>query len=247
MIRMMEKKLEDIQMKPLGESAITVQFGTEISPFINKKVKALALKLQHESFSGFIECTPAFASVTVFFDPFIVKQAYGEKEKSSFQIVRAILEQALETLVENEESAPRIIEIPVCYGGDFGPDLDFVAAHNQLSADEVIHLHASARYPVYMIGFAPGFPYLGGLSEKINAPRHPSPRTSIPAGSVGIAGSQTGVYPISTPGGWQLVGRTPMALFRPDRDQPSVLSAGDIVKFVPITREEYDQYQERWQ
>ncbi|WP_082220328.1 5-oxoprolinase subunit PxpB [Domibacillus robiginosus] len=234
-------------MKPLGESALTVQFGTEISSFINKKVKALATKLHSESFSGFIECTPAFASVTVFFDPFIVKRTYGENEKSSFQIVRAILEQILETLVEEVESTPRIVDIPVCYGGDFGPDLDFVAAHNQLSADEVIHLHASAQYPVYMIGFAPGFPYLGGLSEKINAPRRPSPRTSIPAGSVGIAGSQTGVYPISTPGGWQLIGRTPMALFRPDRDQPSVLSAGDIVKFVPITKEEYDQYQERWQ
>ncbi len=244
---MMKKKLEEIQMKPLGEAAITVQFGTEINSFINKKVKALATKLQHESFSGFIECTPAFASVTIFFDPFIVKQAYGKIGKSSFQIVQAILERMLETLVEEEESTPRIVDIPVCYGGDFGPDLDFVAGHNHLSTDEVIHLHASAEYPVYMIGFAPGFPYLGGLSEKINAPRRPSPRTSIPAGSVGIAGSQTGVYPISTPGGWQLIGRTPMALFRPDRDLPSLLSAGDIVKFVPITVEEFEQYQERVQ
>lgn len=247
MIQTIKNNLEEIQMKALGESAITVQFGAEISPSINKKVKALASKLQHESFSGFIECTPAFASVTVFYDPFIVKQAYGEKAKTSFQIVHAILERMLEVLVEEEESKPRIVEIPVCYGNDFGPDLDFVAAHNNLSVDEVIHLHASAEYPVYMIGFAPGFPYLGGLSEKIHAPRRPSPRTSIPAGSVGIAGSQTGVYPISTPGGWQLIGRTPMALFRPDRDQPSVLSAGDIVKFIPITKEEYDQYQERWQ
>ncbi|WP_046174755.1 5-oxoprolinase subunit PxpB [Domibacillus indicus] len=243
----MKKEREEIHIKPLGESAVTVQFGTEINSFINKKVKALATKLQNDSFSGFIECTPAFSSVTVFFDPFVVKQAYGEKEKTSFQIVRAILERMLKTFVEEKESTPQIVEIPVCYGGDFGPDLDFVAEHNGLSADEVIRLHASAQYPVYMIGFAPGFPYLGGLSEKINAPRRPSPRTSIPAGSVGIAGSQTGVYPISTPGGWQLIGRTPMALFRPDRDQPSVLSAGDIVKFAPITKEEYEQYRERLQ
>lgn len=244
MIQPIQKKFKMIQIKPLGETALTVQFGKELSISSNQKVKALCLKLQEKAFPGFIECVPAFVSVTVFYDPFVVKQSYKAENTPSL-IVQGILEDMVETLVEPENSSSRTIEIPVCYGGEFGPDLEFVAEHNRLLAEEVIRLHTFAEYPVYMIGFAPGFPYLGGLSNKINAPRRSSPRTSIPAGSVGIAGNQTGVYPISTPGGWQLIGRTPVALFKPNSDQPSLLAAGDIVKFKSITREEYEQYRER--
>lgn len=246
-IQTIKEELENIEIKPLGETALTVQFGTKISSSSNQKVMALGKKLQLESFPGFIEYTPAFSSLTVFYDPFAVKKAYIEQEKSPFFIVSAIVERMILTLVETKNNDSRTVEIPVCYGGDFGPDLEFVAAHNQLSVHEVIQLHAAAEYPVYMIGFAPGFPYLGGLSEKLASPRRSSPRASIPAGSVGIAGTQTGVYPISTPGGWQVIGRTPMALFQPDQEQPSVLAAGDTVKFIPITKEEYKQYQERSQ
>jgi inhibitor of KinA len=139
---------------------------------------------------------------------------------------------------------PRVVEIPVCYGGEFGPDLGYVAEHNQLSVEEVIEIHTSGQYLVYMIGFAPGFPYLGGMSERIMAPRRQSPRLAIPAGTVGIAGMQTGVYPIETPGGWQLIGRTPLALFRPQDNPPSLLQSGDIVRFCQISDKEYEEYKE---
>ena len=143
----------------------------------------------------------------------------------------------------------RTVSIPVCYGGEFGPDLEYVARHNNLTTDEVIHIHSSGEYLVYMIGFAPGFPFLGGLSPKIATPRRPSPRATIPAGSVGIAGMQTGVYPIETPGGWQLIGRTPQKLFLPNENPPSLLQAGDVVKFCPISFQEYQEsvYKEQLQ
>lgn len=176
--------------------------------------------------------------------PFLVYQAYGEENTSLFDIVTRLLKDRLKRIEDQESPVVRKVTIPVCYGGDYGPDLAFVAQYNNLSEREVIHLHSSGTYPVYMIGFAPGFPYLGGLPKQLNAPRRPSPRASIPAGSVGIAGSQTGVYPISTPGGWQLIGRTPIKLFQPERKEPSVLSAGDIVVFKPITDNEFDEYQE---
>jgi inhibitor of KinA len=133
------------------------------------------------------------------------------------------------------------VEIPVCYGGDFGPDLKSVADRNGLTPDEVVTIHCKSTYPVYMIGFAPGFPYLGGMSERISAPRLDTPRERIPAGSVGIAGTQTGVYPIETPGGWRLIGRTPLRLFDAVRDPPSLLQAGDRVRFTAIERGEFDR------
>lgn len=137
-----------------------------------------------------------------------------------------------------------VIEIPVCYGEEFGPDLEFVANHNGLTPEEVIRIHSSAEYLVYMVGFAPGFPYLGGMPEAIAAPRRPSPRLAIPAGSVGIAGKQTGVYPIETPGGWQIIGRTPIALFVPDSNPPTILASGDRICFRPISRQEYMERKE---
>lgn len=132
-------------------------------------------------------------------------------------------------------------EIPVCYGGELGPDLPEVAAAHGLSEEEVVEIHASADYLVYMLGFAPGFAYLGGLPKRIATPRRRTPRLSIPAGTVGIAGDQTGVYPIATPGGWQLIGRTPDPLFLPDAMPPALLRAGDIVRFRPISRAEFDR------
>ncbi|OMP68168.1 kinase inhibitor [Domibacillus epiphyticus] len=237
-----------IEMKPLGDSAVVVKFGTDINSVVHRKVKALTLKLQHHSFKGFIECVPAFASVTVFYNPLIVKRSYDTgKNKSPFDIVSFMMEEIVKELVEDQEENPRIVEIPVCYGGEYGPDLQFVADENHMSIEEVIKIHSSGEYLVYMIGFAPGFPYLGGLSEKIATPRRSSPRVSIPVGSVGIAGNQTGVYPISTPGGWQLIGRTPAALFQPEHNPPSLLASGDVVKFVPITVDEYEKYQETTQ
>ena len=228
----------------MGDAAAVVQFGSEISPLLQQKVQAFAHVIEEEPFTGCLEYTPAFTGVTVFYDPFLVYQAYGGEHTSSFDIVTKLLKDRLKRIESQESLIVRKITIPVCYGGVYGPDLAFVAQHNNLSEREVIHLHSSGTYPVYMIGFAPGFPYLGGLPDQLNAPRRSSPRASIPAGSVGIAGRQTGVYPLSTPGGWQLIGRTPIKLFQPERKEPSVLSAGDIVVFKPIADNEFDEYQE---
>lgn len=226
--------VSSVDLMPLGDTAVVVQFGRTINPETHRKVKNLATYLERHPFCGMVEYIPAFTTVTVFYDPL----------RLPYQTVCRKLEQIVAELGDAADSRPRIVEIPVCYGGELGPDLEFVADHNGLTPDEVIAIHSGGEYLVYMIGFAPGFPYLGGLSDRIAAPRRPSPRLAIPAGSVGIAGMQTGVYPIETPGGWQLIGRTPLALFRPDEDPPSLLQAGDIVRFRPISREEFDAWQE---
>lgn len=247
-----EEKI-DMKMKPLGDSAVLVQLGTEINPEVHHKVKALTDYLESHTFNGFIECVPAFTSVTVFYNPLLIHRTYKKENKcfsrleqniSPYKIVCSIIKEIIMSLEVTKETNQRIVEIPVCYGGEFGPDLEEVAKYNNLLTSEVIDIHSNAEYLVYMIGFAPGFPYLGGMSEKIMTPRRNSPRVSIPAGSVGIAGTQTGVYPISTPGGWQLIGRTPIELFCPTTNPPSLLQSGDIVKFVSITLEEYESYKE---
>ncbi|KKI88931.1 kinase inhibitor [Bacillus sp. SA1-12] len=241
----------NIEFKPMGDSSISVQFGTEIHPAIHRKVKAFVDHLEKESFTGYIECVPAFTSVTVFYHTLRVYQNYDkdkipvEKNMSPYKIVCAILNEIIKNLEESQESMQRVVEIPVCYGGEFGPDLEAVADYHHLSTSDVVDIHSKEEYLVYMLGFAPGFPYLGGMSEKIATPRRHSPRLSIPVGSVGIAGMQTGVYPISTPGGWQLIGRTPLELFCPNEHPPTLLQSGDIVKFVPISLEEYQAYKEK--
>jgi inhibitor of KinA len=240
------------EFSPLGDSAVVIRIGDSIDLETNRKVKRLGSILEKHQFPGMIEYIPAFTTLTVFYDPFLLYQQYMEspwekshdRNQSVFGYVCEILEQIIQTADETEDSKVSIVEIPVCYGGDCGPDLTDVASHNGLTPDQVIDIHSSAEYIVYMIGFAPGFPYIGGMSERIATPRRKSPRLTIPAGSVGIAGMQTGVYPIETPGGWQLIGRTPMALFRPKENPPSLLQAGDIVRFKPMSMEEYVDWKE---
>lgn len=221
-----------MQMIPLGDSAIIIQLDKTITLDTHQKVNVLAARLQDNSFPGMVEIVPAFTTVTVYYNPV----------KFSYKDACTALEQIVSDLEATLAGTPRTVEIPVCYGGEFGPDLEFVAEHNGLTADEVVQIHSSGEYLVYMIGFAPGFPYLGGMSERIQAPRRSSPRLTIPAGTVGIAGRQTGVYPLETPGGWQLIGRTPEALFRPNESPPSLLQAGDIVRFRPVSHKEYNQW-----
>lgn len=236
-----------IEMFPFGECGVLVQFGNKIHPDIHRRVKTIADYLEKYPFPGMIECVSAFSSVTVFFDPVKVRNLqvnHADKGESSYKLISSLLNEILSKLDYLSNSKPRIVEIPVCYGGELGPDLAYVAEYNNLTADEVIEIHSRGEYLVYMIGFAPGFPYLGGMSEKISAPRRKSPRMLIPEGSVGIAGLQTGVYPIGTPGGWQLIGRTPLELFRPKQYPPSLLQSGDIVKFYPISYREYKKYKE---
>ncbi|TCP23742.1 inhibitor of KinA [Scopulibacillus darangshiensis] len=229
----------------MGDSAIMITFGNEIKYDTHKKIKAFMDSLENDPFVGLIECVPAFINLTIFYDPLVVYNLYKKRNKtesmSPYKVVSSIIKKRLQQIDSNQELIHRTVSIPVCYGGEFGPDLEYVARHNNLTTDEVIYIHSNGEYLAYMIGFAPGFPFLGGLSEKIATPRRPSPRTAIPAGSVGIAGAQTGVYPISTPGGWQLIGATPMKLFLPNDNPPSLLQAGDIVTFSPISQDEYNE------
>ncbi|MFL0249631.1 5-oxoprolinase subunit PxpB [Clostridium neuense] len=228
----------------ISETSVLVQFGSEINKEIHMRVKSFTDYLDKNPIKGTLEYIPAFTSVTIVYDPIRVKKAYGDIESFAYKIMQNKISEILNNVVTATREKYRIIEIPVCYGGEFGPDLEYVASYNKISVDEVIKLHSNVEYLVYMIGFAPGFPYLGGMSQKISTPRKKSPRTSIPKGSVGIAGMQTGIYPISTPGGWQLIGSTPIELFRPEDDPPSLLRAGDVVKFIPISYEEYEAYKE---
>ncbi|WP_378955240.1 5-oxoprolinase subunit PxpB [Pelosinus sp. sgz500959] len=236
----------DIEIIPFGESAILIEFGKGIDPKIHQKVNALTEYLDRHPLPGMIEYIAAFSSVTIVYDPIQVKKLQVDavlgKDQLSYTILSTSVREILAKLSHKVDHTPRIVEIPVCYGGEFGPDLEYVAEYNQLPIDEVIKIHTNGQYLVYMIGFAPGFPYVGGMSEKISTPRRQSPRMSIPAGSVGIAGMQTGVYPIETPGGWQLIGRTPLELFRPNDNPPSLLQSGDVIRFYPISQKEYTEY-----
>jgi len=233
------------KIESLGDSAIVIRFGTKIEYEIHRKVQAVVDYLQHNSFQGFIECIPAYTSVTILYNPLQVWNSATNKERQTTtpsKIVRSIVEDLLMNVREEKRAKHRVVEIPVCYGGECGPDLDYVAKVNHLSKDEVISLHSTTEYLVYMLGFSPGFPFLGGMAEELATPRRNSPRTAIPAGSVGIAGGQTGIYPITTPGGWRLIGQTPLQLFLPENEPPSLLAAGDIVKFYSISYDEFMEY-----
>lgn len=232
-------------IRPLGDSALVVHLGDGINPTTHKKVKNLSYLLDQEPFPGFIESVPAYNSLTVYYNPIAVYFSIIEKhEKSPYKIVSALIIDYLNQLSSNEKTEERLVKIPVAYGGEFGPDLEYVAAYHGLSVNEVIEIHTSNDCLVYMIGFAPGFPFLGGMDERIATPRKESPRLAIPPGSVGIAGKQTGIYPLETPGGWQIIGRTPLDLFLPNETPPTLLQSGDIIRFVPISHEEFASYKE---
>lgn len=223
----------NFSISQISETSVLVEFGDKIDKTINKNIRLFCENLDNKLFHGFIEYVPYFASVSVIYDPLIMESS------DPFTEVKSKLEDVLSKIDFNCSYEDHIVEIPVCYGNEFGPDLEYVAKVNNLTIEEVIETHSKGEYLVYMIGFAPGFPYLGGLSEKIHTQRHSTPRTSIAEGSVGIAGSQTGVYPIETPGGWQIIGRTPLKLFDLNRSEKTLLKCGDIAKFYPISYDEY--------
>ncbi len=216
-------------LSPLGDSAVVATLGTGLDELALPRVRALAETLARDLPAGVVDVVPAFASVTVFYDP--------TRIGSYAQLCAAIEARAAraEAGVLTQES--RRVEIPVCYGGEFGPDLAEVATRAGLSVQAVVALHSGGNFLVHAVGFAPGFAYLGGLPEKIQTPRRPTPRTNVPAGTVGIGGEQTGVYPLVTPGGWNLIGRTPLKMFDATRAEPALLRVGDHVKFQAISRE----------
>lgn len=218
-------------MLPLGDSAITIEFGNDIDPLTNARTIAFAKTVDNQGWDGILDIVPTYRSVTVFFDP--------------LQWSMAVLIKKLRGLPRpgsNEAGQTGTVHtIPVFYGGEWGSDLEEVAAFADLTPTQVIELHASIRYRVYMLGFSPGFPYLGLIPERLAMPRRSTPRTKVPAGSVGIADRQTGIYPITTPGGWQLIGRTPIPIYRKTDPIPFLLKPGDLVEFRPIDRNEFDR------
>lgn len=217
-----------------GDRAIFIELGDSIDPEVNQCVRNLKFAIEKAGIPGVVESVPAYRSLLVYFEPLQI----------SAPEFREAICHLLQSLTSSELPKSRLIEIPVTYGGEFGPDLKLVASHNNLSAAEVVRIHSRARYLIYMIGFMPGFPYLGGVSPDIATPRKTTPRLKLPAGSVGIAGNQTGIYPAESPGGWQIIGRTPLELFHPNREPTSILQAGDYLTFVSVTPEEFDSIKE---
>ena len=216
-----------MQFEYASDQALLVSFGDEISIEVHRQVRKLLRSLEQDRLPGVCNLHPAYCSLLLRFDPCRVD--HDDLEKS----VRERTAQ-LDSL---ELPPTRTVEIPVSYGGETGPDLESVAATHGISADEVVRLHSEAVYTVYFLGFVPGFAYLGGLPEVLATPRRASPRTKVEAGSVGIGGNQTGVYPFATPGGWQIIGKTPLKMFQAEHQSMSLLEIGDIVRFRPIGRD----------
>ncbi len=220
-------------IQPLSESAVMVQFGQSIDLETHKEIMALVHTLTQNPFPGLRAVSPAFTSVLLVFDPFLVDKMQGQSASESVcNLLRNQFDQ-VKTKRLAPLSAPNIHHIPVRYGGSFGPDIEEVAKRTGLDIQSVINLHSSKVYHVFMIGFLPGFPYMGILPKELQLPRLASPRLKVPAGSVAIAGPQTGIYPQSSPGGWHLIGHTDLDLFVPHHDPPCLLQPGDRVRFVP--------------
>ncbi len=213
----------------VGDRGLLVEYGDRIDPVVNKKVISMAIGLEHDAPAGVIEIIPSYLSLLIIYDPFVTTASVLQKSLISLE----------KRLPEIEIPPPQTVEIPVCYGGEFGPDIQFVAESNSLTVDAVVRLHSKPEYQIFMIGFSPGFPYLGGLPKELHTPRLKTPRTQVLVGSVGIANEQTGIYPVTSPGGWQLIGRTPLKLFDPERSNPFLYKAGDRIRFTPISPEEY--------
>lgn len=217
-----------------GDRALFVEFGDTIDPELNRRVRHLTLAIQKARIPGITETVPTYRSLLVYFEPMQI----------SPKKLRETLSSLTQQLEESELPKPKMIEIPTVYGGEYGPDLEFVARYNGLSVPEVVKIHTGTPYLIYMIGFIPGYPYMGGMSPRITTPRLETPRMKVPAGSVGIAGSQTGIYPAESPGGWRLIGRTPLPLFQPNLEPPALFQAGDYLSFVSITPEEFSSIKE---
>ncbi|WP_127588886.1 5-oxoprolinase subunit PxpB [Paenibacillus koleovorans] len=227
-------------LERLGERAVLVRYGRCVDASAYDGVMRLDAMLRRRPFPGFVEAVPSYAALAVHYDPWIVYRRSGRGARLPFDIVSDLLRELLLSQESAGGGETRIVTIPVCYGGAYGPDLEDLADQRGLSEPEVVRLHSEAEYQVYMLGFMPGFPYMGGLPAVLATPRRSTPRLVVPAGSVGIAGGQTGVYPLQSPGGWQLIGRTPLRLFLPERDPPTLLRAGDRIRFRPIGAEEYE-------
>lgn len=223
--------MSEVKIVPHGDASMLVEWGAVIDPKINQKITGLVSLFKDQKIEGVIDFIPAFSSLLINYDPRII----------AYRRLKKITEDLLTIEISNNQLNKRIFEIPVCYGGEYGPDIEFIAKNAQLTKEELIQIHSGTDYLIYMLGFLPGFSYLGGLDDRIHTPRLNNPRKAIPAGSVGIGGSQTGIYPLESPGGWQLLGRTPIKTYDPEREEPILFEAGDYIRFVPVDQATYQE------
>lgn len=226
--------MQDIRIVAAGDSSILIEFGNKIDPEINRRITTIVQLMKDQQIEGVVDMIPAFCSLLINYDPRIV--SYEKMYKRMKALVKIDL--------KGGGRKKKVFEIPVCYGGEYGPDIGTIAQHGGLTEEEVIKIHSSRDYLIYMLGFLPGFCYLGGLDERIHTPRLANPRVKISAGSVGIGGSQTGIYPLDSPGGWQLMGMTPVKTYDPERKKPILLEAGDYIRFIPVDEGEYKRIKE---
>ncbi len=236
------RKSDDFTVYPLSEYAVTVVFDQEIQRDTWQKINRFNALLHNNLFDGFRTTVPAYTTLSVFFDPVQVIRSSRLSGINGFERVSNYLKGLTDISTEIIIPQTETIIVPLCYGGDFGPDLEEVARLHGMTAEDVVEMHSTATYHVHLIGFAPGFAYLGGMPEALTTPRKPTPRNAVPAGSVGIAGKQTGIYSLETPGGWQIIGRTPLRLFDLNREKPIRLKTGDRVVFKSMEHDRFESY-----
>ena len=236
----MNSPIAPYRIFPLGDSAITIDFGNCIDENINKEVVRRFNQLQQHPLPGMIEAVPAYSSLTIHYDLLAAKKKVTNGD-TVFGWMEQQLEERLQQSPEHTESKERLVKIPVCYEKEFALDIQELAATKNISVEDVIQIHTAKNYKVYMLGFLPGFTYMGEVDEKIATARKPQP-VNITAGSVGIAGKQTGIYPLASPGGWQIIGRTPLKLFDAEKEESTLLRAGDTVQFYSIDKHEFENY-----
>jgi len=225
---------DKFQYRIMGDRSLLVELGDEISPEVNRRVREFSVIFMENPIEGMIETVPAYRSLLIIYDPL----------KLDLVMIKNRMEDLQKKIGEIKIPEPETLEIPVVYGGEYGPDMEWVSQYHKISIKEVIQLHTATTYQVYMIGFMPGFPYMGELPESLATPRRETPRTVIPQGSVAIAQRQTGIYPVESPGGWQILGRTPLKLFNPLHSPPTLLEMGDLVRFFSIDEKEFKQWQQ---
>lgn len=226
---------------PLGDAGLIIDFGNAIDEETNKKVLHLFQVLKNRSHPYITDVVPAYSSLAVYYNVIAVCQK-KLNDNTAFETMVEVIETIIERNDETPHQQMRLIEVPVCYAPKFSTDIEYIAQQKNISVDEIIHLHTSKTYRVYMIGFLPGFAYMGQVDERLVIPRKPEPQNVV-AGTVGIAGVQTGIYPLDCPGGWQVIGRTPLQLFDKDMEQPVLFQPGDEIKFYSITEDEFAHYQ----
>jgi inhibitor of KinA len=225
---------------PLGDAAITLDFGNLIDEAVNKEVIARFYQVQQEPLPGMIEAVPAYSSLTIYYDLFFLHKKIPAQQ-NVYEWMKEQLDEKMKQTPPQLETEDRLIKVPICYDKEFAMDMQHMTEVKRISANEIIDIHTAKTYKVFMLGFLPGFAYMGEVDEKIAMPRKPQP-AKIEAGSVGIAGKQTGIYPLASPGGWQIIGRTPLKLFEATKEEPALLRAGDNVQFYSISKQEFESH-----